>query len=129
PTRTPASASVIHRVIRQRMLSPMRDSLCLGVSQAVAHAAESVNERATPGLFKLLAQRVDVHVNDVGKGVLRLFPDVSPQHGPRDGGVLVPKKIFEHFELAERERNLGTIPDNAATEEIHLEAGAPEHRF
>src|SRR5438128_1150226 len=86
-----------------------------------------MNDRSATRLFELLAEGVDVYVDHVGEGVLRLFPYVSPQHGPRHGRVLVPKEVLEHLELSKRERNLRVVLDDAATEKIHLKPGAVEH--
>ena len=53
-----------------------------------------------PGRSSLRRSSVDVDVDDVGQGVVRLLPDVAAEHVARDRPVLVPQQVLQHLELA-----------------------------
>src|SRR5262249_3031301 len=97
--------------------------------QAVADAAQRVDQRRQTGPLQLAAQQVDVDVDDVGQGVVGLAPDVAAEHLAADDGVLVPGQVGQHLELAQGQGDLHPGAGGAAGGQGAPQAGGPQHRL
>src|SRR4051794_35364643 len=80
-------------------------------------------------LLDLLAQQVDVDVDDVRERTGSLLPDVAHDHVACDRRVLVPEEVSEELILASRQIQLDAATDDSSREEIHLEVIGTEEEL
>src|SRR5262249_60098003 len=91
--------------------------------------SQSVDEGPLAGLLEFLSEKIDKYVDHIGECVFRLLPNISAEHGSRDGRVLVPKQVFQNLEFPMGERDLHATTSYAALEEVHFEVTGPQERL
>src|SRR5437763_16768932 len=116
------STAATHAVRRQR--SPAgRSALARLIAriEAVADRPHGHNRRAPAvGFAELASQIADIHVDDVGSGVVVVAPDRAQNLLTREDMASVAQQIHQEFEFGGREPYQGSVAAHFAREEIDL---------
>ena len=109
------------------------------LAHAVPDAANGLDQLLPVAAVDLLAQRVDVHVDDVGREIERVLPDARLDLGARDHLAAPPQEQLEERALAHRQPHglpaahdlarLGVVREVVEREGPGLDdLGAPQER-
>src|SRR5690606_29530527 len=95
-----ATAAAVDRTAVVAARRPLLQGKTSGGVEAVARAADGMQQRALEAAVDLRAQPADVHVDHVGLRVEVVVPDALEQHRARDHLTRMAHQELEQLELA-----------------------------
>ena len=89
-----------------------------GLQELISLAAAGADDRGRFRIVELAAEPLHVDVDDVGKRVVVLVPDVLGDVGAADDVSGLPGEVFEERVFAAGQRNLGAGPTDALSADV-----------
>src|SRR5262245_55574482 len=109
------------------VIGEVRISLRVPYGEQVAHSANRMNQRSIESAIDFVAERVDVHLDDVADGVEMDVPDVLDDERLRDRPLGVPHQELEQRVLLRLELDRAPGALDAAPHRVHLEIADAKH--
>src|SRR5581483_9064369 len=100
-----------------------------GSPEAIADAADGMDQRIGLLVVDLAAHPPDIDVDDVGRRIEVQIPDVLQQHRARHHTALVAHQIFQQLKLLRQQHQLLAAPARTARDQIDREITDPQDGF